>query len=288
MLGALLILAGVNTLIMTSGTGRINVGAATTSLPIMAAGIFVIAMLRRKNKVHATLRREFLQKHPVDEANPRVATLSAAWRQPGRPPKLKDVQAALAETSANDQLGARIVNFGEPDVPDVGEMHFEPEIITPTGAIWKRLSWVLVGVVLLGLWLLDYLGWLPEELPSIRRFSGGFMYLFVMAVGVFITWVWRSAIRPTYIRMAPGIIQVLEYRYSRSKPTIRGYPMEAGTLAVFTRVHKNLVLTLTRDGNKDVLSFSRMRHPEQRIERAWQALLSTAPAPPLSDEELVG
>jgi hypothetical protein len=31
-----------------------------------------------------------------------------------------------------------------------------------------------------------------------------------------------------------------------------------------------------------------MRQPEQQIARVWQALLSTAPTGPLSEDELVG
>jgi hypothetical protein len=95
-------------------------------------------------------------------------------------------------------------------------------------------------------------------------------------------------IRPTYYRLAPGVIQVLVYSLSSRRPMIRSYPMEAGTLAVFTRIRKHLILTLARGENTDMLSFSHMDRPQERIEQAWKALLSTAPTPPLSDEALVG
>ncbi|UCC29117.1 MAG: hypothetical protein JSU86_13050 [Phycisphaerales bacterium] len=95
-------------------------------------------------------------------------------------------------------------------------------------------------------------------------------------------------IRPTYLRTAPGIIQVLVYRLLTDKPSIRSYPMEPGTLAVFTRIRKRLTLALARDENTDVLSFWRMRQPRERVEQAWRALLSTAPMPPLSRAELLG
>jgi len=93
--------------------------------------------------------------------------------------------------------------------------------------------------------------------------------------------------------MAPGIIQILQYRYRRAKPLIRSYPMDGETLAILRgkatgKKGPNLKLTLLRGERKDTVDLSRMRRREEVAERMWQALLSTAPTPPLSDEELVG
>ena len=129
---------------------------------------------------------------------------------------------------------------------------------------------------------------MPPWVPGIRQFFSGITYFLVAGFIALAVWVWRGIIRPTYIRMAPGVIQVLNYGYSKSKPTIRSYPMQPGTLAIFTRLRKRLILTLARGKNNDMLLFSRMRQPELKTERAWQAMLSTASTPPLSDEELVG
>jgi hypothetical protein len=91
-----------------------------------------------------------------------------------------------------------------------------------------------------------------------------------------------------YVRMAPGVIQILQYGSFKSKPEIRSYPMEAGTVACFARIGKSIFLTLGRGFHKDTLFFSHMRQPQQWIERTWRALLSTAATPPLSEDELVG
>ena len=104
----------------------------------------------------------------------------------------------------------------------------------------------------------------------------------------FALWMWRAVIRPTYVRMAPGVIQILQYRWSSLKPEIRSYPMEAGTIACFARIGKNIFLTLSHGPHKDTLFFSHMRQPQRWIERTWRALLSTAATPPLSEDELVG
>jgi len=243
----------------------------------------------RTNAKLRAARRSFLEKHPNAGADPRTAALLSTWKVPDRMPKLDDVRAALAAHEGEPHArSAQIVCFGQADVPEVGQLHFEPEIITPTGAIWRQLIWLVVAGLLVALLLLDYLHVLPPWVPGIRHFFGGFAYFLVAGVIALAVWVWRGMIRPTYVRMAPGVIQVLEYRYSKSKPTIRSYPMEPGTLAIFTRIRKHLILTLARGESKDMLLFSRMQQPECKIERAWQALLSTAPTPPLSDEELVG
>ncbi|HUU82428.1 MAG TPA: hypothetical protein VM243_02885, partial [Phycisphaerae bacterium] len=174
------------------------------------------------------------------------------------------------------------------DVPEVGRLHFEPEIVTPTGGIWRQLIWLPIAGTLIGLCLLYYLRVLPAWLPVTRGFLWGFAYFFAAGAIALAVWIWKGTIRPTYLRMAPGMIQVLVYSISKAKPAICSYAMEGGTLAVFTRIRKRRLLTLSRGPNEDVLWFSRMREPQRQIERAWRALLSTAPTPPLSDEDLVG
>jgi hypothetical protein len=185
-------------------------------------------------------------------------------------------------------VGDDNVRFGEPDVPEVGNVSFEPEIVTSTGAVWRGLFWLVIAGVLVGWCLLDYLDVLPSWVPNARALMGGFMYFLVAGAIALAVWIWKGMIRPRYLRTTPGIIQVLVYRLLTDKPTIHSYPMEAGTLAVFMRIRQRLTLTLARDENADVLSFSRMRRPQERIEQAWRALLSTAPAPPLSRAELLG
>ena len=248
-------------------------------------------------------RTRFVASSPGVLGAPRLR-IGGGLRPAHRLPDVEGVRAALTTTLPDDESGAppgldwpenpdeplpaTIVSFGEPDAPEVGDLYFEPEIITPTGAIWKQLFWVLPAAALIALWMLDYLHWLPPWIPSIGRMLGSFLYFFVAAAVVLVSWAWKAMLRPRYIRMAPGVIQVLTFGYSRSKPTIRSYPVEPGTLAIFARLGRHLVLTLSRGENQDIIAFSRMRDTKRRIERAWQALLSTAPTPPLSEEELVG
>lgn len=255
----------------------------------LVVAIIVAVSAWRVNRTHRALRRAFFEKQPSDGADPLAAALCKAWPEPDRPPKLENVRAALREVVSEDKADrAQIVCFGVADVPEVGELYFEPEVVTPTGAVWRQLIWLLIAGVLIGWCLLDFLDVLPSWLPGARPLLGGFAYFFVAGAIALAMWIWKGMIRPTYIRMAPGVIQLLEYRYSSSKPTIRSYPIEPGTLAIFARVRKHLMLTLARDDSQDVLRLTRMRRSEELIRRAWQALLSTAPTPPLSDKQLVG
>jgi hypothetical protein len=258
--------------------------------PLLLAVSVIVAVFRwRVNRAHLAQRQAFLDKHPTDEARPAVAALAKAWKMPDRMPKLEDVRAALSNEMKNETAGrAVIVCFGEPDVPEVGQVHFEPQIVAPTEAVWRQLIWLVIAGMLAGWLLLDFLRVLPPRFPGARSLLGGFMYFFVAGAIALVVWVWRAALRPTYLRMAPGVIQVLEYHYRRSKPIIRSYPVTAGTLVVFTRIGKSLTVTLSRGQDKDMLHFSRMRQPQQWVEWTWRALLSTAPTPPLSDDELLG
>ena len=101
-------------------------------------------------------------------------------------------------------------------------------------------------------------------------------------------WVWKGMIRATYIPTAPGIIQVLIHRPLGNRPSIRSYPMEPGTSVVFPPIRKRLTVLLARDEDSDVLSFGSMCRPQEQVEQARQASLSSAPTPPLSRAGLLG
>jgi len=221
--------------------------------------------------------------------DPIAYDLAARWKPGGPAVPNKDVKATLASSPTPDPPSARIVCLGRIDVPEVGELFFEPEIITPTRAVGWQLLFVPIAAAVIFFWVLQLLHIAPGKPLNV----GSFGYILAMGVAVAVTWVWRTAIRPTYIRMAPGMIQILEFRYRQSKPTSRSYPLDAGTIAVLRGKAtggktSSLVLTLLRGEQQDKIELWRMQKRDKAIERAWQALLSTAPTPPLSNEGLVG
>lgn len=215
--------------------------------------------------------------------------LATQWQRGAKEVPDEGVKAVLAGAAAENPPRARIVCLGKIDVPEISDAFFEPEIVPPTRYFGYQLIFVPIALAVIAFWLLQVTGVIP-----IRRISpGSFGYVLFMGVGVGIAWFWRAVLRPTYIRMAPGIIQVLEYRYRAAKPIVRSYPMDAETLVVLrgktTAKRKwGFKLTLLRGEQRDLIEIWRMRGRDAVAERTWQALLSTAPTPPLSDEELVG
>ena len=186
----------------------------------------------------------------------------------------------------------RIVCMGDVKIGEAGDHRFEPQIVTPTEAIWRRLLLVPLAVV----WALvvaarlwpasSYPSFLPPVLHFLESVLGHWM---LGGVTAGVVWFWMAGVRPKYLRLAPGIIQVLEYRWFwKSRPIIRSYAMAAGTLALVVEAPDNVTLTLMREEQVDLIRLSEMRYSRKTIERVWQALLSTAPTPPLSDEHLVG
>ena len=80
----------------------------------------------------------------------------------------------------------------------------------------------------------------------------------------------------------------MEYGLRRRRPVIRSYPMETGSIVVVSAQKKNVTFTLLRENQKDVLQTGFMRRRTEALEHIWRALLSTAPIPRMSDEELIG
>jgi hypothetical protein len=167
-------------------------------------------------------------------------------------------------------------------------MPFEPEIILPSRMIW---TYAAIGtLVIAGLLLLFWLAPVVYAPPTIYS-EHGLLILFVALIAgpVLFRWFWITVIRPTYIRVAPGVIQVIEYRWRRGRPTIRSYPITGGTLAVITnQLWTDLSLSLLRGDNSDSFALSGIRNARAVQALVWRALLSRAATPPLSDEALVG
>ncbi len=87
-------------------------------------------------------------------------------------------------------------------------------------------------------------------------------------------------------------MQIVTFPFGRGKPVIRSYPMTAGTTAVLvntgTTPNGRVTLTLVRGGRRDQLPICQMADQRGILEGLLPALVSTAPTPPLSDEDLVG
>src|SRR5262245_14261478 len=261
-------------------------GHPAAPAPFLFAGIFgAVAILmafvfRHQNRTFAAQRRLFFERLGATEPKFDHAftdRLSALWTRVSKPPTLKQIRDVLEQPDLKS-AAARIVCMGLVDVPEIGEAHFEPEVITPTGFIGHRLVFVPIALAVIGLWVFQLAGVIPGRAIHL----GSFNYLIVMGVAAGVAWVWRAVIRPTYLRLAPGMIQVLEFRLGQPKPVIRSYPITEGTIAL---VQGGIVkdkpfvysLKVARGDQSDDVTMQQMKDRARCTEMAWKALRSTAP-----------
>ncbi|MBU0639732.1 MAG: hypothetical protein KKB50_12770 [Planctomycetes bacterium] len=286
LLAGTVFVAGVITFLLGLSKGSF---AAWMGSVMLVVGVFLLAWWPHRAAQRRKLHAAYIERLRAEGSEPVAVALAERWTRSDAGVSDKDVREVLAGMRTAEQSPAQIVCLGDIDVPEVGEVFFEPEIITPTRSIGGQLYFIPIAAMLVTFWLLQVMHVIPGRAVNL----GGFGYFLAMGFSAAVVWVWRSTIRPTYIRMAPGVIQVLEFRYGRGKPVIRSYAMDRGTLAVLRgkaagKKIQGLSLTLLRDGQRNVIQLSQMRKCANVLGTVWQALLSTAPTPPLSDEGLLG
>ncbi len=246
---------------------------------------------------------------PQTNSHPAGKELSDAWSTSRRMPKLAAIQACLRRHPPSVHTAGRIVILGDFDVPEIKDDFFEPIILTPTQMVWNRLLFGLIGVVLIALGMLGFVGLIPPDLGWIFL-SGGVGHLVLAGC----LWFWRNCVRPAYIRLAPGIVELLRYPALRErKPKVRSYPIDDGVLVVVanklrmadyvkSRQHKlagwrkkameearffGMTITLVRDSQKDRIRLTYMQDAGHVLESLWRAILSTARRPIQSDQDLI-
>ncbi len=183
---------------------------------------------------------------------------------------------------------AWIVCVGAVDVPEIDPNPFEPEVIPASRYLWDLGALVTaVGmVVIFILWmtpLSNTLGLPVGQQPAIL------LLLAVIGGPLLLRWFWLTFVRPQYLRLAPGIIQVLTYKWGRGTPQIKSFPIEGGTLVVLTnQLKSDLTLSVMRDGAMQSIPVTGFRDSARTRALVWRVLLSRVPTPPLSEEGLVG
>ena len=223
-----------------------------------------------------------LAEHSPDEVGTRLAE---QWIQTRARPTVDEVLDALRISRVNDDR-ARVVCLGTIEVPEPEDLHVEPQIIPFSRLLARWRDMILLMMFIMLAWALSRLGIAPSFLRI--RMDAVSVIIVLVGLATSIIWLWRSLVRPRYIRIAPGILQVLEFGVRRRKPDIWSYPMEAGTVVVVCGEGQGLTLTFSKPGQRDRIPIGQMKQPEQQLQRIWPALLSTAPTPPLSDEALLG
>ncbi len=238
-------------------------------------------VIRRDERRHRRNRARFIESLPRSDSELLATELGRLWRRRADPPDCGAARRAVRRAQAAPAKGATIICFGLIDVPKVNNELFEPVIITPTRYLWRMLWPLPLALAVAGLWAAAHFD--PWRFPLV---------VLGLAAAALAIWLYRASVRPTYVRLAPGIVQIMRFGLRAGRPTIRSYPLIAGTTVMLVNTHietsTRLTVRLACGAMHDELPLKQMRNHAQLVEQVWRALLSTAPTPPLSDEELVG
>lgn len=191
---------------------------------------------------------------------------------------------ALADTAARLRCigpAHAIVKFQELGEPR--DLAFEPVIAFASLAVKMNTAaktvWVLVTVAACALMIaLRELGNLP--LPRFGYFSVITAVVIGAGAAVFL---W-----PTYLRIVPGRIDILRYRLWSRKPTVETIDLRQANVLV--NLHRSIVYIQTTDHTRfwRAIGLGAVRNGKDVAHAILQAAISTAPTPPLPDDELVG
>ncbi len=248
---------------------------------LTAAGVGLVGECRHRVRLNRR-RREWLERHRNWDADRVAARLDGLWFFLNRPPTTRAIREIVQE-SAPENAQAAVVCLGAFDVPEPGDYRFEPEVLSSgqtnrmDGIVVAALAFLVVFAVGAGL---DALGWVPHG-------PGEYWFAIATVASTGIYLFWRYALRPTYVRVAPGVVEVLTYALGRSTPRIRRYAVSPGFLCIVSQGWARVSVTLINSRNHDEFQVT-ARRSEPIVDTLLRALVSTAPTPPLSREELVG
>lgn len=256
------------------------------SAAALVAACALIAWLdARGTRRLARLRSEGIQRHGAPQ-HPAALAMEDVW--PGGQAALS--HAASLPVAEPEGLctaaGGCVVYFGIGDVPAVGDYRFEPVILTPRRTLGSPAGWIaLILVPLLLFVAAAYRTWLFGVVGPLACILLGAALL-----GIFwgAAWLWGRVVRQRYVRLAPGVVQFLRYYGWTNRPTVQSYPMAAGTLVVVTQRGQAFDVWFKRGDREDRLALSEMPRAAELAQVFWQAVLSTAPTPPLNEAELIG
>jgi len=246
-----------------------------------AVGMGILADMWLGNRAARRCRERMRTAYPEVDTDPRLAALCEAWGTTRRG-KLRPL-ARVLEDPRYARPTTPIVCLGEVNVPPATDALAEPIVITPmrTGRV---AIWAIAAV---------YIGVLAFQF-GLTRSTQHVVFRMAAVAGIiaFAGWVWTALLRPQYVRLAPGLVQVLRYRPFRARPRIIDFPFD-GRTRVFIAVHARgkrdrarLEFAAWRGGHLERVRVLSMRREE--LEEFWRVLLCTAPTPPLSNTELSG
>lgn len=251
---------------------------------------------------HATRSNARLPTPPPNARSddPLAQALAERWRRPDKLPRWHSIRDLLLDPGLQRSDAARIVCVGPVDLPQPDAHRFEPEVLTPTRSLGRLRILAVVGLVLAAFLIVRLLRVFPvlDRVPL-----GSFASFYVMFVVFGGWWLWRAVLRPTYVRVAPGVVEFLRFPLFGGPPRIVEFAMVPGTTVLifgyiglpFTsaaasqrRVPRPPWMVLQRGDRIEHLAVALVADWRTFTDRLFQAITSTAPTPPLSRDALVG
>lgn len=278
----------ISVFILTNGTPwSLQDRHLATGLAVAAGMLvlsFVIAFL------HARLRRRVIRRRrevfgddPKPADDPVSTALCAEWTDSQAPPEMRDILAVL---KTNDPRADRawLVCAGSFDVPPVDEYRF-PLVVTSTHSLGGiRGIWATtIAVAAAGSAILATD--VNVILPKGQLVFGCLSIYLTLVLALML---WRSLVSPTYLRLAPGVIEFLRFGALGMRPRINSYPMLNGTVVYLRTIDTLRYSLFVQAGRRSDRCDFRIGGADPLFERILEAALSTAPTPPMDQGELVG
>jgi hypothetical protein len=261
----------------------INPLALLAALPgVVCVGCWAVFRARRAARNRRRLQERMVQEHPESVDDPFSVALfdlrrGTVWDSEVAQATRKAIVAAGGGEPAN----AVIVCMTPLDFARTDKIGSEPQIITPTELLWKlfrTLVLMLVGAAAC------------MACPRVVFWLNGVPLLIVSGIFAMVL-AWRRWFDPTYVRYAPGIVQVVRFHPGVAKPKINSYPMEAGTFVLVLPDDDDFSvakLVLLRGSQDDTVSIWHARDREKLMRSIMPAMMSTDPIQKLDDEQLIG
>jgi hypothetical protein len=281
-----LVVVGLSAIAVGSATILWDSPLALLSVGYAALGLIALWRFRRGNSIYRETHARFLtQLASQDEQL--ADEFRRLWSKRYVVPDQHRIVEVLVRLARYGPPRARIFYFGQWEVPEPDDFRFEPEVISSVRRRARQFRAIpLAGVAFLLLCATFLVGhW--AVLPLLFAFLGAFLAFFAVSVWVAIVRFFEFFCRSAYLRLAPGVIQVLRYSAGKRKPRISSFPIEAGTTVLVEGRWLINCIMLARGDLPESVRLTFVKNPAHVSGRIWMALLSTAPTPPLSDEELV-
>ena len=168
-----------------------------------------------------------------------------------------------------------------PPVPPDPAVSFTPAVIPPPQPSW----WSLLGLIPLALLLAVLFTEVRRQQKWELMLTFNVMLLTAVLISYSVYFSLAVLGRSHYFRLAPGIVQRVKFTVRRRHPMIETFELRAYD-GVLDLASSRLQLSLIDAVGRQFKSF-RFPRGDDVVDAIFRTLLSTAPSPPLSEEQLV-